>query len=132
MSASQLTKAAHDLLARTIGEGLAGGTMRIYGGRRGGESVLLAEPRFPEKFEVSQKDGERVIRFGEFSMVKCLAMGDMTWFRGYSKGANVALVEGSIGKRGADMTVDDERLYAGMELTLEGFEYAMKIQEGAA
>jgi hypothetical protein len=112
-------------MGNAVGASLAkGGKMRLYAGRRGGESTMLGEFVFPEKF---QRDGS-VVKFGAFPMTKALATGDVTWFSAVS--ADGKLVEGSVGKENADLLVADPRVYAGMELTLEGFECNLGVKNG--
>lgn len=118
----QLTKNALGLMADAVGAALArAGRMRLYAGRRGGESTMLSEAPFPKAY---QRDGS-LIKFGVFGMVKAVATGDATWFCAVTDEGR--LLEGSVGKKDADLLVEDPRIYAGMELTLEGFEYNIRL-----
>ena len=119
---AQLTKGALGLMADAVGSALAkAGMMRLYAGRRGGEATMLGEIAFPKQY---QRDGS-VIKFGEFSTAKAVATGDASWYAAVTDSGK--LLEGSVGKSDADLLVDDPRIYAGMELTLEGFEYNLRL-----
>ena len=121
--------AAVALMAKALAAALVGGELRIYAGALGGESILLASPEFPANPTITP-DGR--LRFAEFTMSKAVAMGDATWFEGRSREGGVPLVRGTIGKQNANMLVKSTRLYAGMELTLDGFECALKLQGAKA
>lgn len=129
-----LRKGALGLMARSLAASLAGGTLRLYSGERGGESTLLAAPRFEKQYDVTE-DG--VIKFPRLEMVKAVGMGRISWFLASGWAGNVGLIEGTVGKAGSlpggkdpDMIVDDPQLYPGMEVTLEdGFEYRLRVSD---
>lgn len=122
---NSMLKGARLAMTRALGEALAGGALRLYAGARGGEATLLSVHEFPEQFSA---DAEGVLGFGQFRVAKALAMGDASWFLAFGRAANAPLLEGSVGP-GGDMDMERPRVYAGMELTLEGFEYRLRFEE---
>ncbi len=124
----ELTKMAYSLMGNALGSSLAKGVLQMYGGRRGGESILLVEIPFPEHFVA---DAEGLVRFGKFAMAKAKATGDATWYRAKAFVPNLPMLEGSVGV-GPDFGIpmDSVRIYAGMELTLDGFEYSLTKGKG--
>lgn len=123
MTNAAFSDAALRLMSGAVGRALCGGELRIYEGRRNGESTLLGVLRFPAN-PLSSAPGW--VRFGAFEKTKALAMGDAHWFEGCAA-SGAQLVVGTVGTKGADMLVDDVRVYPGMELTLPGFECVVTL-----
>jgi hypothetical protein len=123
----QLTSAAAVILAKALAEALAGGELRLCSGRVGGEGAILARLPFPE-VDVST---DAVLRYGPFQMQKVQRTGDLTWFYAVGAGSDEILLTGVIGPPGVekvDVPLVEPHVYEGMELTLQGFAYAVQLE----
>lgn len=127
---TQLSNATVNKQAQDIVDDLDTGYCRIYEGSQPANAdiplsgqVLFAELRFKSPSAPSPVNG--VITFSSLNAVNGLATGQAAWFRCYKSDSVSVVMDGSVGKTNANMTLSNTLIVLGALITITNFQHTV-------